>query len=124
MKKTFKPKTLEMIKREPEIEEYFVWWDDITQDKVDGFRNKIDLATDEPEMQKFFEENPIYLIQHLGGGHGRWVIPQKRLGSEFTTDFVIGESHSFGYDWIAVELESPKAKMFNKNGDLKHLQTF
>jgi hypothetical protein len=45
------------------------------------------------------------------------VIPRKRLGSEFVPDFLIGDKNSAGYRWVAVELESPAAKMFNKNGD-------
>jgi len=59
----------------------------------------------------------MLLIQHLGGGHGRWVIPRQRLGAEHITDFVIGESCSSGFDWQAVELESPGARMFTRRGD-------
>ena len=62
------------------------------------------------------------LVQHLGGGHGRWVIPQKRLGAEFVPDFVIGEMSSIGYEWQLVELESPEAPLFTRSGDpSKHL---
>ncbi|MFC1805789.1 Shedu anti-phage system protein SduA domain-containing protein [Planctomycetota bacterium] len=68
-------------------------------------------------MQRYFEDHPEFLVQVLGGGHGRWVIPQKRLGSEHVTDFLLGERHSFGYEWLAVELESPKRRMFNRSGD-------
>ena len=57
------------------------------------------------------------MIQHLGGGHGRWVIPKLRLGAEHETDFVIGEKSSAGYEWIAVELESPHSSVFTKAGD-------
>lgn len=62
-------------------------------------------------------KSPACLIQHLGGGHGRWVIPRQRLGSEHVTDFLIAHRHSFGFEWQAVELESPLRPMFNKNGD-------
>jgi len=55
--------------------------------------------------------------RYLGGGHGRWVIPTKRLGSEYITDFVIGERSSLGFEWQAVELESPAAPLFTKAGD-------
>jgi hypothetical protein len=34
-------------------------------------------------MQSYLSAHPELLIQHLGGGHGRWVIPQKRLGAEY-----------------------------------------
>lgn len=57
------------------------------------------------------------LIQHLGGGHGRWVLPQKRLGAEHVPDFMIGEKDSLGYRWQAVELEHPKDRMFTKAGN-------
>jgi hypothetical protein len=59
----------------------------------------------------------MQVIQHLGGGHGRWVIPQKRMGAEHVPDFVIGDRHSFGFDWQMVEIESPSAKVFTKSGD-------
>lgn len=59
----------------------------------------------------------MLLAVQLGGGHGRWVIPKKRLGSEHVTDFIIGEKSSIGFEWYAVELEGPKAKMFTKAGN-------
>ena len=113
-----KLKTYKEELRSNELKDYFVNWDDISQKDINKLIKKLETSSNESEMQKFFEENPIFLIQQLRGGHGRWVISKKRLGSEFIIDFLIGESHSFGYDWVAIELESPKAKMFNKNGDL------
>ena len=77
----------------------------------------LDRATCEQDMQKFLAANPLYLVQHLGGGHGRWVIPQCRLGSHYVADFIVGEKHSFGHEWQLVELESPCAKMFTKSGN-------
>lgn len=68
-------------------------------------------------MQRFLERNPRLLIQHLGGGHGRWVVPQPRLGAQYKPDFVIGDEDSNGRHWTAVELEGPQRPMFNKNGD-------
>ncbi len=97
--------------------ESFVWWDGITQDDVDSLQAVLDDSSSEAPLQKYLESNPQFLIQHLGGGHGRWVIPQKRLGSEFVPDFVIGERDSMGYHWLVVELESPDAMVFTKAGD-------
>lgn len=97
--------------------EYFVWWNDITQDDVDSFVRALDRASNERDMQAFLEKAPLLLIQHLGGGHGRWVIPQKRLGAEYVPDFVVGQCDSSGFEWQIVELESPLAKMFTKSGD-------
>ena len=64
----------------------------------------------------------MLLAHHLGGGHGRWVIPQQSLGGAHVTDFIIGDEHSDGRDWVAVELESPLVRLYSKNGDpSKHL---
>ena len=68
-------------------------------------------------MQDFLTSSPLYLVQHLGGGHGRWVVPQCRFGSQYIADFVVGEKHSFGFDWQLVELESPLLPMFTKTGN-------
>lgn len=68
-------------------------------------------------MQRLLTRRPRILAAKLTGGHGRWVIPQTRLGSEYVPDFVIGDDSSLGYRWIAVELESTGAKIFNRNGD-------
>lgn len=91
------------------------WLDNSTNDrrKVSRCLSK---ATCEAHMQAFLQRNPRCLINHLGGGHGRWVLPQFRLGSEFVADFIIGEKHSFGHEWQLVELECPTKKMFNKSG--------
>jgi hypothetical protein len=59
----------------------------------------------------------MLLARLLGGGQGRWVIPKQKLGSQYVTDFVIGERSSIGFEWYAVELEGPRAKMYTKAGD-------
>lgn len=56
-------------------------------------------------------------VQHLGGGHGRWVIPHQRLGTHHETDFLIGDRDSMGRSWVAVELEGPQRPLFTKRGD-------
>jgi hypothetical protein len=58
-------------------------------------------------MQRLLTKRPALLVQHLTGGHGRWVIPKKKLGSEYVPDFLIGHRDSIGDHWIAVELEGP-----------------
>jgi hypothetical protein len=45
------------------------------------------------------------------------VIPQKSLGGQHIPDFLIGQLSSDGFGWILVELESPTALMFRKDGD-------
>lgn len=106
----------ELLASDP-LRDYFVWWDRIRQSDVDSLREAIDTAKLEQDLQAYLEEHPHMLIQHLGGGHGRWVIPHQRLGAEHVTDFFIGERDSMGFTWVAVELESPRARMFTAKGD-------
>jgi Domain of unknown function (DUF4263) len=82
-----------------------------------ALRQCLQTATVEREVQSVLEEYPILLARALGGGHGRWVIPQKRLGAECVPDFIIGARSSLGYEWTLVELESPRGRMFKRNGD-------
>lgn len=95
----------------------FTFWDRVTREEVERFEEVLDNAKDERPMQAFFQVHRHLLAEHLHGGHARWVIPQKRLGAEHVPDFIIGEAHSFGHTWFGVELESPRKKPFNKNGD-------
>jgi hypothetical protein len=99
------------------LREFFTWWDSVDDADVSSLQETIDRAEREEDVQQFLQANPKFIIQHLGGGHGRWVIPKARLGTNHVTDFLIAEKHSFGFTWQAVELESPLRRMFNKNGD-------
>jgi hypothetical protein len=92
-------------------------WDSIKRSDVKRLTEAIECSESESTMQKFLERFPLLLVQHLGGGHGRWVLPQKRLGSEYVPDFVIAERSSIGMQWYPVELESPKQPIFNKSGN-------
>ena len=102
----------------PSLTEFLVDWDTvISADLVARFRQALDGAKVERDLQIFLEDNPTLLVQPLGGGHGRWVLPQKRLGGEHITDFMIAEKSSLGFEWTAVELESPTASIFTKAGE-------
>lgn len=97
--------------------EQFVPWDVITHNEITAFESALDGARDEHDMQEFLEDHPLFLTQLISGGSGAWVIPQRRLGAEYVTDFLIAQEASGGFAWYAVELERPQAKVFNKNGD-------
>jgi len=107
----------EEITADDPLGEFLVWWDDVTSAHVRRFAKRLENSRIERDMQGFLEREPMLLIQHLGGGHGRWVLPQKRLGDRYITDFVIGEKSSVGFEWTVVELESPSARMFKRNGE-------
>ncbi len=96
---------------------FFVWWlaDDTPAKRA--LSATLRRTGTERQMQRFLESYPILLARLLGGGHGRWVIPHSRLGSQHVTDFLIGTTSSLGYEWMAVELESPGERMFTSRGD-------
>ncbi len=95
-----------------DLAEAFVWWDDVAAEDVAEYEAVLEAASDERPLQRHLATNPMLLVQHLSGGHGRWVLSQKRLGSEYVTDFVIGERSSIGFEWQFVELQSPQATLF------------
>jgi hypothetical protein len=99
------------------LDRFFVRWDDLTTKDVIRLERALKRARVERDMQTFLEKHPDMLIQHLGGGHGRWVIPQARLGIQHVTDFLISDRDSTGRHWTAVELEGPERPIFNRNGD-------
>jgi hypothetical protein len=107
-----------MHELDDEMEQHFISWDHVTEKDTRRLRSVLNRASDERAVHTFLEKWPEYLIQHLGGGHRRWAISKQRLGAEYVPDFLIGESYSYGFDWYAVELESPTASMFTKNGDV------
>lgn len=97
--------------------EFFARWDHVLQSEVEEYLDLLKHAKTERPMQAFFHQHRHFLVEHLRGGHGRWAIPQQRLGSQYVIDFMIGASHSLGSDWVAVELESPRARLFTKAGN-------
>lgn len=90
----------------------FVWWDDIAKRDLDAYVAILEAASDERPLQRHFALHPLLLVQHLHGGHGRWVLPQKRLGAEYVPDFAIAQRSSSGTEWQFVELQSPRARLF------------
>lgn len=83
---------------------------------ADELEKVIREAGDERPVQEFFERNRGLLVQLVRGGHGRWVFPKPRLGSEHVLDFMICEKDSGGYHWHLIELENPNYKALTKKG--------
>ena len=100
-----------------ELAEFSVVWDEISDQEAAELRAVIDSSSDERPIQDFLRDNPKFLVQALAGGHDRFQIAKQKLGSEFVPDFVVAEAHSFGLDWYLVEIESPKAELFRKDGE-------
>jgi len=76
----------------------------------------ISRARDERPIQVFLEKNPWFLVQLFGYGHGRWVFPRPRLGSEHIPDFMVCGQDSAGPYWHLIELESPTRSVLRNDG--------
>jgi hypothetical protein len=83
----------------------------VSQADIDEFATVIDSSSDEKPIQKHLEARP-QLLSVLLPRPPRYVIPQKRLGSEFVLDFILGDVDSMGIHWYLVELESPRASVY------------
>lgn len=106
----------------PNVEEDLAEWEidgfrGPTQAEVDALRGVIDAASDERPIQAHLAAQPSLFSPLLGGGHGRWVRPKVRFSDRFEADFLIADSDSVGIHWVYVELESPRAPMFLRNGE-------
>lgn len=115
-----KRKSLSVLKEIPAdipLRAFSVDWMNVPAHLFRRFRKCLSTAKREEELQSFLAKNPWLLAAQLAGGHGRGVIPKKRLGAELVPDFLVGERSSAGFEWFVVELKSPKAKMFTKAGD-------
>ena len=99
-----------------ELEESSVTWDRVTPAHHASFLQLLATDPNEPDVHRFLAENPHFLVQTLGGGHGRFQISKPRFGSELIPDFVIAEASSIGIEWHLVELESPTLKVERKDG--------
>jgi hypothetical protein len=85
---------------------------------ADALQAVLDTADDERPLQRFLQERPHLLATaFLSGGHGHYVRPQVRLGSQWVVDFLIADASSQGTFWRLVELESPTAKIFLQSGE-------
>lgn len=83
---------------------------------VQDLANAVEQSTDEKGPQRIIEEHPALLATLVSASLGVWVIPQKKLGAEFVTDFMLAYRNTTGMHWIAVELESPAADPLIQNG--------
>lgn len=93
-------------------------WGEARRGDTAALRQVLEAAPDERPLQAFLEEHARLLAaSFLTGGHGRYVRPQVRLGSQWVADFLIAERSSMGLFWTLVEIESPRAPMFLQSGE-------
>lgn len=99
-----------------ELAKYSVPWDRVTIEEAASMEELLKTNADERALHRFLDANPKFLIQVLGGGHGRYQLSKQRLGAEFVPDFLIAETSSIGIEWHAVEIESPRAIAHRQDG--------
>ena len=99
-----------------ELRHSSVMWDRVTTEDSASLEELLDQEPEEAALHRFLENHPQFLIQILGGGHGRFQLSKQRLGSEVVPDFLVAELSSIGLEWYAVEIESPCARVCRKDG--------
>lgn len=83
----------------------------ILEERINRFENLLKSATKEEEVQSFLKANPFLL------GQTAEIIPKKKLGEDFVTDFMMVNMLAQGHEYTLVEIERPDRKLFKKNGD-------
>lgn len=88
---------------------------DVTQADIAEYATVLEAAADERPLQEFLASRPGMLSQQLSTSC-RWAIALPRLGAEYVPDFVVARLNSGGLHWTLVELESPRAGLFTRQG--------
>ncbi len=98
---------------------FHVWHSDLRREDVLALEAVLgQQGVREEAVQQELTRRRALLVQHLGGGHGRYVIPKPQFGGQYEPDFLIGERASYGLEWTLVELEAPSREMFTKAGEV------
>jgi len=100
-----------------ELLPHWVEHEGASNEDIDSFKSLLKRATKEEELQRFLKEHPTLLLNALIGYRGCVCIPKQKLGLSYVTDFLVAWRDSMGFWWLGVELESPRAQMFNALGD-------
>ena len=87
-----------------------------TFENLADFKAVLDDASDERIVQEFLAATPVLLgpLVPLGGTY--WCLDRPRLGAEYVPDFLLAAITSTGFEWLAIELESPVARALTKHG--------
>ena len=103
---------------ELKAEEVFSW-DRISAENTDSLEALLNRNPREEEIQVFLEEHPEFLIQTLGGGHGRFQLNKVSFGGQHVADFLTAEASSIGIEWYLIEIESPSLPLEKGDGSFR-----
>lgn len=70
--------------------------------------NVLNDAGDEKPIQTFLATHPHLLTCLLAPGRDAWCWDRPRFGSESIPDFLLCTKNSTGFEWVMIELESPR----------------
>ena len=99
-----------------ELSDFSTVWDRVSAEDCQALVSLLDSEPNEGAVHRFLEDNPKFLIQALGAGHGRYQISKPRFGAELIPDFLVAEMSSIGIEWYLVELESPGCPVERRDG--------
>jgi len=83
---------------------------------LDDFERILDDASDERPLQELLAALPVLLGPLAKPGGDYWCLDRPELGAEYVPDFLLASITSVGFKWVAIELESPNARMLTKAG--------
>ena len=72
-------------------------------------------TTTEEQIHQFLASTPVFLP--LYWPFQNRVFSKLRLGGDLVSDFGYARNTTIGLVWYFIEIESPKTKLFRKNGD-------
>lgn len=106
------------VARQQELDPFYPT-EQATVKDLERLRDVIDSASDERPIQRYLDAHPQLLASILSGSR-RYVRSKVRLGGKYETDYMLAEVDSAGFDWIYVELETPKSPVILKSGEDLH----
>lgn len=81
---------------------------------VEELASLVEADAPESALQSLLESHPYILSQQFA--HCHHVFPKVRLGNQYEVDFFCLDIPSYGYEWWAVELETPQKMVITKTG--------
>ena len=103
-----------------ELEDKSVIWDRVSAEACDALEEILGTSSREEDVHRFLAERPEFLVQTLGGGHGRFQLSKVALGNQFVADFLIAEASSIGMEWYLVEIEKPNLPLEREDGSFRY----
>lgn len=87
------------------------------QNDITTYEQLLDKPSTEHEVHEFLSSH-TYFFNTLIRLYGYSPLYSKvKLGSSYEVDFAYFDTSSYGPEWELIEIESPKQRLFNKNGD-------